>query len=69
MKLDKFSGPDLIVADTCPKIVTTLDLNITKTNEIIIKYSKTGKMNVVVNKLKFCVINIAIHETLVLEKC
>ena len=51
------------------KKATTLALNITKTNEIVIKNSKTGKMTVVVTKLKFYVVNIAIHGTLVSEKC
>ena len=45
-----------------------LDLNITKTNETVILNSKTGKMTVVVIKLKLFVVNIAIHGTLVSEK-
>jgi hypothetical protein len=69
LKLDKPFGLDLIVADTRPKKATTQALNITKTNEIVIKKSKTGKITVVVNKLKFCVVIIAIHGMLVLDKC
>ena len=69
LKLDKLSGIDLIVTDTHPIKATNLILDITKTNEIVIKNSKTGKMTVVVNKLKFCVVIIAIHGTLVSEKC
>jgi hypothetical protein len=57
----------LIVTGTRPKKATTLASNITKTNEIVIKNSKTGKMTVVVNKQKFCVVIIAIHGTLVSE--
>ena len=48
---------------------TTFALNITKTNEIVIKNSKTGKMTVVVMKPRFYVVNIAIHGTLVSGKC
>jgi hypothetical protein len=47
---------------------TTLALNITKTNEIVIINSKTGKTTVVVTKLKFLIVNIAIHGILVSEK-
>jgi hypothetical protein len=48
LKLDKLSGIDLIVTDTHPIKATNLILDITKTNEIVIKNSKTGKMTVVV---------------------
>ena len=45
-------GIDLIVMDTHPTIATKLALDITKTNEIVIKISKTDKVTVVVACLK-----------------
>jgi hypothetical protein len=43
---------DSIVTVTCPIKATKLALNITKTNDIVNKHSKTGKMTVVVKAMK-----------------
>ena len=51
------------------KKTTTLALNNTKPYVIVNKNSKTGKVTVVVTKLKFLVVNIALHGTLVSKKC
>ena len=43
----------MIVTDTRPIIATNLALDITKTNEIIIKKYKSSKVTVVVTNIKF----------------
>ena len=51
-KLDKPLGIDLIVTVTCPIKATNLALDITRTNEIVFKNPKTGKVTVVVTNIK-----------------
>jgi hypothetical protein len=69
LKIRQALGLNLIATDTRLIKATNLALNITKTNEIVNKYLKTGKMTVMVKAMKVFVVNIAVLGTLVLEKC